>query len=208
MQAAKRREALSGETALGTRDRLLEAAIALMRRGGVSAAGINEIVKEGGIPKGSIYHFFPGGKRQILSEALARYSERIVAALDAALSSRSTPRAKIIALFDVFERRLEDGDFRSSCAAGTVSLDLDDDLETVRVVIAAIFTEWQQVIGRHFSFEDDRKRASFASTLLSVIEGAYLRGRAEHSTKAFKDAAVWLADIADAAPTRTRKTRK
>ena len=54
----------------GTRDKVLEAAILLMRRTGFSGAGINEILKESGAPKGSLYYFFPQGKKQIVSEAL------------------------------------------------------------------------------------------------------------------------------------------
>jgi TetR/AcrR family transcriptional repressor of lmrAB and yxaGH operons len=42
----------------GTRERLLEAALELMRESGLSGAGINEIVRESGAPKGSVYYFF------------------------------------------------------------------------------------------------------------------------------------------------------
>ncbi len=37
----------------GSRERMVEATIALMRRSGLSGAGINEIVRESGAPKGS-----------------------------------------------------------------------------------------------------------------------------------------------------------
>jgi TetR/AcrR family transcriptional repressor of lmrAB and yxaGH operons len=197
MQGRKRAIA-SVDQDLGTRDRLLEAAIALMRRAGFSAAGINEIVKESGAPKGSVYHFFPQGKRQIVREALARYSERIVAAFDEALSSKTRPRDKIRALFRALARRLEAGDFRLSCAAGAVSLDLDEDLEVVRVEIAQAFAAWRDLIGRHFPIADRRRRESFAGLVLTAIEGGYIRGRAEHSTQPFKDAATWLAEVAEA----------
>ena len=197
MQGRKRTIA-SVDQDLGTRDRLLEAAIALMRRAGLSAAGINEIVKEGGAPKGSVYHFFPQGKRQIVSEALARYSERIVAVFDEALSRKRRPRDKIHALFQALVRRLEAGDFRLSCAAGAVSLDLDDDLEVVRLEIAQAFVAWRDLIARHFPIADRRRRESFAGLVLTAIEGGYIRGRAEHSSQPFKDAATWLGEVAEA----------
>ena len=50
--------------------RLIEAAIDGMRVSGLSGAGINEIARASGAPKGSIYHLFPGGKTQIACEAL------------------------------------------------------------------------------------------------------------------------------------------
>jgi len=54
----------------GNRERMLEAAISLMRRTGLSGAGINEVVRESQAPKGSIYHYFPGGKQQLAAEAI------------------------------------------------------------------------------------------------------------------------------------------
>jgi TetR/AcrR family transcriptional regulator, lmrAB and yxaGH operons repressor len=54
----------------GSRQRMIEAAIELMRGSGLSGAGINEIVRESAAPKGSVYHFFPNGKQQVVTEAL------------------------------------------------------------------------------------------------------------------------------------------
>lgn len=180
----------------GTKDRMIEAAIALMRRSGLSGAGINEIVRESGAPKGSMYHFFPGGKRQIVVEALAAYSPRILAAFDQSLSSVEKPGEKIKSLFEMLSRRIESADYRQSCAAGTVCLDLDEDLELVRLAIAGAFSDWMALISKHFRFKDKRRRRSFAGLVLTAIEGGYIRGRAEHSSRPFKEAAVWLAEIA------------
>jgi len=49
---------------------VIGATIALMRRSGFSGAGIHEILEKSGARKGSLYHFFPEGKRQIVIEAL------------------------------------------------------------------------------------------------------------------------------------------
>ena len=113
----------------GTREKLIEAAITLMRRSGLSGAGINEIVRESGAPKGSVYYFFPKGKQQIVKEGLAQYSERVVAFIDSTLSSKRKPSEKVKALFNAFAERIELGEFRHSCPVGTVCLDLDSELE-------------------------------------------------------------------------------
>ena len=96
----------------GPRSRMLDATIALMRRSGLSGAGINEIVRESGAPKGSVYHFFPDGKRQIAAEALAGYSTRVLAFIDASLAGKRSPGGKVRALFEAFAQRLEEGRFR------------------------------------------------------------------------------------------------
>jgi TetR/AcrR family transcriptional repressor of lmrAB and yxaGH operons len=187
--------------AIGTREKLIEAAITLMRRSGLSGAGINEIVRESGAPKGSVYHFFPKGKQQIVKEGLTQYSERVVAFIDSALSSKRKPGEKVKALFNAFAERIELGEFRHSCPVGTVCLDLDSNLEGLRFVIAIAFDQYLKTIEAHFPFQDRRRAKSFAGLLLTAIEGAYIRGRADASSKPFREAGAWLADLAERAGT-------
>jgi len=185
----------------GTREKLLQAAITLMRRSGLSGAGINEIVRESGAPKGSVYHFFPGGKQQIVKEGLEQYSARVVGFIDASLSSRRKPAAKVKALFNAFAERIETGQFRHSCPAGTVCLDLDSDVEDLRIAVAASFDRYLEAIEAHFPFRDRRRAKAFAGLLLTAIEGAYIRGRADRSSKPFREAGAWLAQLVEDAGT-------
>ncbi len=190
---------MTNTTAKGTvsRERMVDAAITLMRQSGLSGAGINEVVKASGAPKGSVYHFFPDGKRQLAGEALAVHAQRVLGVIDTAMSGPRTPGERVRALLRTFGRRLDDGECRQSCALGTVTLDLDPDLETVRAVIEASFGEWIERIASHLGFADARRARSFAGLVLTAIEGAYVRGRAERSSRAFKEAASWLGELAD-----------
>ena len=178
------------------RGRMIESTITLLRQGGYFAAGINEIVKVSAAPKGSVYHYFPEGKKQIVGEALAVYASRVAPLIGRTLGSARTPDGKIRALFRMFAERIEQAEFRASCAVGTVSLDLDAELEDVRATITGAFTEWSALIASHFPIRDARRRKSFASLVLTVIEGGYVRARAEHSSAPFREAGTWLAEIA------------
>ena len=180
-----------------SRARMLDATIGLMRRSGLAGTGVNQIVVASGGPKGSVYHFFPDGKRQIAIEALARYAARVHAAMDQALSRARGPRAKVRALFGLLERRLEEADFGASCAVGAVTLDLDDALADVRPAAAAAFADWRALIASHFAIRDRARRDAFAGLVLTAIQGGYVRGRAERSVEPFREAARWLGDIAE-----------
>jgi TetR/AcrR family transcriptional regulator, lmrAB and yxaGH operons repressor len=186
----------------GTRDRLLEAAVLLMRQSGLSGAGINEIVRESGAPKGSVYHFFPGGKQQIAAEALQRHKVNVSAFIDGAMGRKRAPAEKVRALFDAFAARFEQGEFRLSCPAGTVCLDLDEATAVLRPVVASTLDAYVDVIQRHLPFGDQRRSRAFAGLLLSAIEGAYIRGRAEQSSRAFTEAGACLAELARLEATR------
>lgn len=181
-----------------SRDRMVEAAIVLMRRSGFSGVGINEVLAGSGAPKGSMYHYFPEGKRQIAIEALATYAPRVVAFIDERLARGKAPAEKMRALFQGFEERLAEGDYKLSCAAGCVSLDLDDDLDSVRGAVQRAFSAYVDVIAKHIAFRDRRRARSFAAFVLTAIEGGYVRGRAEHSGEAFREAGQWLGRLAEA----------
>ena len=188
---------MKSDDGLGSRARMIDATIALMRGSGLSGAGINDIVRESGAPKGSVYHYFPNGKIQIATEALAAYSQRVMVFIDETLANKRLPDTKVIALFDAFAKRVEEGDYRKSCAVGTVSLDLDADLESLRVALGATFADWVALIARHFDLGDAKRTKSFAGLVLTTIEGAYVRCRAERSSRPFKEAGAWLAELVE-----------
>ena len=187
---------ISETPSLSSRDRMIEAAIDLMRGYGLSGVGINDVVRQSGTPRGSVYHFFPQGKSQIASEALAVQGERIASFMDSALASRKAPAQKMTALFEAFAARVEEAAFQRSCAVGAVTLDLAADDDALRLVISGIFDAWRAVILRHFPLGGARQAQSFAGLVLTAIEGAHIRARAERSGAPFREAGSWLARLA------------
>lgn len=176
---------------------MIEAAISLMRASGLDGAGINEIVRKSGAPKGSVYHHFPQGKMQIATEALDLYSIRVRDFMVAAMAGRRTPATRVRALFEAFAKRVEEGDFARSCAVGTVSLDLTPEVAALRPRLAALFEDWTATIASHVDLGDSRRTRSYAGLLLTAIEGAYVRCRAERSSRPFIEAGEWLATLVE-----------
>ena len=180
-----------------SRQRMIEATIELMRTSGLTGAGINEIVRESAAPKGSVYHFFPNGKQQIVLEALADYSPRVMQFMEDALAGGQSASKKLRRLFEAFAQRVEASDFRKSCAFGAVCLDLDVELEALRLAVEGAFEDWVALIARRIDLGDARRSRSFAGLTLTAIEGAYIRARAERSGRAFREAGTWLAELVD-----------
>ena len=174
---------------------MIDTAIDLMRAYGLSGTGINDIVRESGAPKGSMYHFFPGGKAQIAAESLSLYAERVGKFMDDALSGQDRPEDKVRALFAAFANRVEHGRFLQSCAVGAVSLDLGEDDDTIRGVVRTALAKWEAILAKQFDLGSQQRSESFAGLLLTAIEGAYIRCRAERSSAPFLEAGGWISEL-------------
>ena len=86
-----------GRDRRGTRQRLLDGSGDADARTGLTGAGINEIVRESGAPKGSVYHFFPAGKRRSRRRRFATTPERLRNSLTRSAapgSDRRRPRSR------------------------------------------------------------------------------------------------------------------
>ncbi|MBK9050775.1 MAG: TetR/AcrR family transcriptional regulator [Chloroflexi bacterium] len=68
------------------REEILQATTALLEKQGSHATGLNEIIRESGAPKGSLYYYFPEGKDQLVSEAVLAAGQGVAARIRANLA--------------------------------------------------------------------------------------------------------------------------
>ena len=88
------------------RDRLLNGARRLLAEKGYAGMELRDVAERGKAPRGSIYHHFPGGKRQLAAEAAELEGSEIRAA-DRALAGASAASRETLAMFgDIFRRRV------------------------------------------------------------------------------------------------------
>lgn len=77
------------------REHILQTTCELMEKQGYHGTGLNEIVKESGAPKGSLYHYFPEGKEQIASEAVVQSGKMTAQRIQNGLNSDSNATTAI-----------------------------------------------------------------------------------------------------------------
>src|SRR5580700_6064352 len=90
------------------RERMVRSAAQLIRRKGVSGTGMREIVTDANAPRGSLQHYFPGGKEELVSDALlwmGDVSARRIQRCLSELESR-TPSALLASIVDAWRRDL------------------------------------------------------------------------------------------------------
>ena len=62
---------------MDTKSMIIEISTALFQKKGYKGVGLNEILKESNITKGSLYHHFPNGKEELLITCLQSMKETI-----------------------------------------------------------------------------------------------------------------------------------
>jgi AcrR family transcriptional regulator len=96
------------------RERLLDTADRLFYTEGVHAVGIDRVLAESGVAKGSLYYNF-GGKDDLVRSYLHERHAKWAARIDAGLAAAATPADKILAIFDALADLFAQPDFRG-CA--------------------------------------------------------------------------------------------
>jgi AcrR family transcriptional regulator len=105
---------MPAKSTAGPRARLLEAADKLFYEEGIHTVGIDRLLEEAGVAKASLYSTF-GSKDALIGEYLAARLERRRLRVETAIAKHESPRARILAIFDVLAERVAEKDFRG-CA--------------------------------------------------------------------------------------------
>ena len=166
------------------REALVSTAVRLFRRQGYAATGLGQLLEESGAPRGSLYHYFPGGKADIGAAAVEHAGQQ-VAEMIADLAARHRSAAGFAkAYVRRYARWMEESAFRSGCPIATTLLERAPDDEAIRAAGLAAITGWIDAIAEVFRRDGTgAKRArSEAEALVSGLEGALVLARVTRST--------------------------
>src|SRR3979409_2459446 len=114
------------------RARMVRSAATLMRERGIHGVGLREIVTHSGGPRGSLGRYFPGGKTQLMTEAIDVVLAEPPDEGAGALADAETFPDAIGVIVAPWRRLLVDHDFALGCplAATVVDAADNDDLRT------------------------------------------------------------------------------
>jgi len=166
------------------RQRLLQTAVRLFRQKGYAATGLNEILARSGAPKGSLYHYFPGGKDEIGAEAVSA-AGAVVARTLASLSTETRSGREFVAAYTaLLGRWIEASDYRDGCPIATTLLETAPASEAITAAGGRVLAEWIRVISGAFARDglDPAVAARRALVFVAAIEGALLLARVQRST--------------------------
>ncbi|MGE8035481.1 TetR family transcriptional regulator [Lysinibacillus sp. KCTC 33748] len=130
-----------------TRDHLLEVATRLFHLQGYQATGLNQILKESGTPKGSLYHYFPDGKNQLVKEVVESSSQRLLANIQIHLNSDPNPTIAVQNYLNHLSenfKNLDTPDMLNMPPFALISMESAFENEEIRVVCQENYSKVQQ----------------------------------------------------------------
>jgi TetR/AcrR family transcriptional repressor of lmrAB and yxaGH operons len=171
--------------ARSTRQIIVDTTSRLLETQGYHGTGLNQIIKESGAPRGSLYYYFPEGKEELAAEAILERARGLSANSRMLLAQGEDPAAAVRRFFDGLIAYFESAQYCGGAPLAAVALETAGSNERLRQACAtaydlllAPFTETFEAGG--FSPE----RAHALSTLVNAaIEGGVVLARAQHSTE-------------------------
>ncbi|GGG25386.1 TetR family transcriptional regulator [Rhodococcoides trifolii] len=166
------------------RARMVRSAARMIRQRGVTGVGLRQIAADADGPRGSLQRYFPGGKTQVLLEAVDLALNDFAAGTRAAATDAATLPEAVAMIVDSWREVLLRSDFTSGCLLAAFVVDASA-VDPLRAEADERFTRWRKAVAlvyRRFGY--DRVAAwDEALLVVSAIEGAALVSRAGRTTE-------------------------
>ncbi|MGX1808999.1 TetR/AcrR family transcriptional regulator [Nocardia sp. NPDC055321] len=168
-----------------SRHKLVVGAADMIRRRGLNATSVRELAKHAHAPLGSTYHYFPGGKTQLATEAVTFAGDMTAALL--ARELENGPAQGLRAFLQMWRQILVDNDFQAGCPVLAVAIEDLPEAETApHEAAAAAFARWIDLLTsslcEHGADPVDAERT--ATLIVTAVEGSVALCRAERSARA------------------------
>lgn len=180
-----------------TRSKMVAGAIDLIRRRGVNATSVREVVRHTDTPRGSIRHHFPSGKLQLIEEAVILSGEEVGLALKKLMANKGAI-AGLSAFVGLWRHSLESSHFEAGCPVLSVAVEQyigedgnpQPEAEQKLLELAdTIFKEWQSILEESLLKDgvSPERAKRLANLIVSSVEGTVPMCRAARSTTPLDD---------------------
>lgn len=165
-----------------TRERIVCTAARLMQRQGYEGTGIKLIAREANATLGSVYHYFPGGKKELALAAIAFSEVEFGELLRSSLATESSPGAAMESCAKALADYLAEDGWLDGCPVTATALETlgDDDM---RAACERAFAHWRGIVADALTAcgVGESDAVELASTVIAVFEGAELTAQVARS---------------------------
>ena len=184
----------------GTRERIVRTTSRLIQRQGYEATGLKQISQEAEATLGSVYHFFPGGKRELAVEAIGHGEREFTEFLKAAFDREDDPAAAMIACTRDLATGLRESDWLDGCPVTTAALESAGRVPEIQQAAESAYENWRALVRAKLAragFAEDVAH-DLAHSVINMLEGAELSAQVSQSTAPLEIAGRHLAVLVNA----------
>jgi len=176
------------------KDDIVQAGLEIILSKGFNATGVEAILKQANVPKGSFYNFF-SSKEEFGLAVIDKYLTETVEVLLPIFSDESLPPLeRIKKSFEILIARFEGNDCSKGCLLGNLSLEMSDQYERARQHLDLSLQQWIRALSGLLLQAQAEKTISadldpemLAENLVSSFEGALLRSKVKKSSEPLKN---------------------
>lgn len=168
-----------------TRERLIAAAIEVIRVKGYGAASVNDIAEAAGVTKGSFFHHF-ATKEICAREAAVQWKLESRAHLSTSSRRGATPRDRVLAYIDFRISLLGGPVAKYACYVGTVLYEVHDTHPELAADIAASLLDQAKALEPDLAAALGARHSESHNLAIHIeasIQGALLLAKAEGGTR-------------------------
>jgi TetR/AcrR family transcriptional regulator, lmrAB and yxaGH operons repressor len=182
-----------------TREQIIQTTADLMEKQGYHATGLNEIVRESGAPKGSVYYYFPDGKEQIASEAILLAGQVVSERIRTGLEKQPEPAQAIRDFLYQVADRVEASNF--SAGSPLTSVAMETAVQSKRINQAC--QEAYEMLKKSFREKlltgkmDETKASHLAEFITAAAEGGIILSRTNQTADPLRRVADQIYRILD-----------
>jgi TetR/AcrR family transcriptional repressor of lmrAB and yxaGH operons len=192
-----------------TRSKMVTSAALLLREHGVGATSFARVLEHSSSPRGSIGHHFPGGKREMVADAV-RWAGGVASTAMRDALERGDPPAELFAMVCGFYRRaLVDSEFAAGCPVGAVAHDAFRDAP-LRDAADEVFNDWRAILERSLTAagHDPTQARGLSELCIAGLEGALMLARVDRTTAPLDRVEEQLTALLTARPVRRATARR
>jgi AcrR family transcriptional regulator len=185
---------------ISARERLLGAADELFYEEGINTVGIDRVIERAGVAKASLYNIF-GSKEELIRAYLDGKHAARVTRITSQLQRFTTPRDRLLGLFDLQAESAADPGFRG-CAFVRANVEMRNSLPVASVCERT--RTWLRDLFRQLAEDAGVARAGeLAAQLALLYDGATVAAQLDHDRDAPLRARQVAGTLLDAALTST-----
>lgn len=165
------------------REQILQTTCDLLEKQGYYGTGLNEIVKESGAPKGSLYYYFPEGKEQITAEAVLQSGQATSARIRDGLTLSNSASKAIHDFILLIAENVESSGYAAGSPLTAVAMETATKSERINLACREAYEMLESAFREKLldSGFSKIKAEELAKFVVASVEGGIILSRVSHT---------------------------